>query len=74
VYWDKEPNEGTRKDGKRGGLEGKNVMEKQRRQAKCGRQKRANRRRKKRNVMKERRATVNKWIDKYGLNKSTKNK
>jgi len=31
VYGDKESNEGTRKDGKRRGLKGKKVMQKQRR-------------------------------------------
>jgi hypothetical protein len=60
VYGSKESNEGTRKDGKRRGLEGKNVMQKQRRrEKKCGREKPAKRRRK-RNVLKEGRATVNK--------------
>jgi hypothetical protein len=61
VYAGKESNEGTRKDGKRRGLEGKKVMQKQRRrETKCGREKRANRRWKKRNVLKEGRAAVNK--------------
>jgi hypothetical protein len=61
VYGGKESNEDTRKDGKRRGLDGKKVTPKQRRrETKCGREKRENRRRKKINVLKEGRAAVNK--------------
>ena len=61
MHGGKESNEGTTKDGKRRGLEDKNVVQKQRRrETKCGGEKRANRRRKKRNVLKEGRAAVNK--------------
>jgi hypothetical protein len=61
VYGGKESSEGTRKGWKRRGLKGKKVMQKQRRrETKCGREKLANRGRKKRNVLKEGRAAINK--------------